>query len=434
MKIAIFGTGYVGLVTGACLANLSHDILCVDIDEQKIQQLKEGKIAFFEPGLKELVTKNMEKGRLSFTSDARAAVEFAEVIFNCVGTPSNDDGSADLRHVFAVAQVVARFSTNYKLLINKSTVPPGTAQRCQTLIQEMNPLTEVEVVSNPEFLAEGKAVHDFTDPDKIVFGAKTAKAFSLLRRVYTGRARTYIPVLETDWETAEMIKYANNSFLATKVSFINEVANICEKTGADVKIVAQAMGLDYRINPRFLNPGIGYGGSCFPKDVLALISTGKQHGVDFKILRAADQVNKEQRAYLIEKVLSLYKTLNGKTIAVWGLAFKPKTDDVREAPSITIIKELQRLGAHVCAFDPVAEENTKKILPDIDYAKDPYGAVKGADALIIMTEWDEFRTIDMEKVKSLMKEPSIVDGRNLYDPAEMRKLGFTYKSIGRADA
>src|SRR3989338_6857860 len=356
MNISIFGSGYVGLVTGACLANLGHHVVCVDIDSKKIIQISSGEIPFFEPGLRELVKKNKEKGRLSFSDNVQEGVHFGEVIFNCVGTPGKEDGSADLQYVFSVAESVGKFAEGYKVLINKSTVPPGTAKKCDEIIKQTNPNSEVEVVSNPEFLAEGKAVYDFTHPDKIVFGAKSSKAFSLLRQVYTGRVRTYIPVVETDWETAEMIKYANNSFLSTKISFINEIANICDKVGADVKIVSQALGMDYRINPRFLQAGIGYGGSCFPKDVRALAQTADTLGYNAKLLKEVDAVNKRQRTVLVQKLKQKYPYLHGQIITLWGLSFKPQTSDIREAPSLDIIKELSAEGAIINVYDPIAME------------------------------------------------------------------------------
>lgn len=433
MKIAVFGTGYVGLVTGACLANLSHDIICVDIDEAKIKQLQEGKISFFEPGLRELVAKNVERGRLSFTTDVRKAVQFADAIFNCVGTPSGEDGSADLQYVLTVAQTVARYAEGYKLLINKSTVPPGTAQRCHTLIQETNPLSEVEVVSNPEFLAEGKAVYDFTHPDKIVLGAKTAKAYSLLRRIYTGRTRTYIPVLETDWETAEMIKYANNSFLATKISFVNELANICDRVGADVKMVTQAMGLDYRINPRFLNPGIGYGGSCFPKDVRALIHTAREKGYEAHLLREVDALNERQKKHLTHKIRSLFgQTLQGHRFVVWGLSFKPQTSDIRESPALTLVQDLLAHGAEVTVYDPIAHTEVRALFGErLKYASSLLDSVVDSSGVILATEWDEFRNVNFAELGKVMKHKIVFDGRNIYEPEMVKEDGFEYVGVGR---
>ncbi|MBI4152747.1 UDP-glucose/GDP-mannose dehydrogenase family protein [Candidatus Woesearchaeota archaeon] len=433
MNIAVFGTGYVGLVTGACLANLGHKVHCVDIDERKIKQLQEGIISFFEPGLVELVAKNVNRGRLLFTADAQSAIQSAEAIFNCVGTPSQESGSADLRHVFAVAQTVARTAQGYKLLINKSTVPPGTAQQCASLIQETNPSSEVEVASNPEFLAEGKAVHDFTHPDKIVFGAKTMKAYALLRRIYTGRARTYIPILETDWETAEMIKYANNSFLAAKISFVNELANICERVGADVKMVTQAMGLDYRINPRFLNPGIGYGGSCFPKDVRALIHTAKEKGYDAALLREVDLLNERQKKKLLLKVKDRFGlALHGHRFTIWGASFKPQTSDIRESPALVLIKELLEHGAEVSVFDPVAQGEVRNVFgTTLQYASSLAESVVGSSAVILATEWDEFRNVNFAELGRTMKHKIVFDGRNIYEPEMVKEDGFEYVGVGR---
>ncbi|MBS3169576.1 UDP-glucose/GDP-mannose dehydrogenase family protein [Candidatus Woesearchaeota archaeon] len=433
MNIAVFGTGYVGLVTGACLANLGHNVHCIDIDERKIKQLQKGIIPFFEPGLADLVARNVSRGRLLFTVDAQTAITFAEAIFNCVGTPSREDGSADLRHVFAVAQIVARTARGYKLLINKSTVPPGTAQQCHSLIQETNPSSEVEVVSNPEFLAEGKAVHDFTHPDKIVFGAKTLKAYSLLRRIYTGRARTYIPVLETDWETAEMIKYANNSFLATKISFVNELANICERVGADVKMVTQAMGLDYRINPRFLNPGIGYGGSCFPKDVRALIHAAREKGYEAQLLQEVDLLNERQKNYLAHKIKARFgQTLQGHRFVVWGLAFKPQTSDIRESPALALVQGLLNHGADVTVYDPVAHVDVREVFGEkVRYASSLSDSVIDCSAILLATEWDEFRNVNFAELGKTMKHKMVFDGRNIYEPEMVKEDGFEYVGVGR---
>ena len=432
MKISIFGTGYVGLVTGACLANLGHEVLCVDIDEQKINQLNQGELPFYEPNLKELVIKNKEKGRLKFTTNVEEGVRFGKAIFNCVGTPSNEDGSADLKYVFSVAESVAKFAETPKVLINKSTVPPGTAQKCSEIIKQFNPNSEVEVVSNPEFLAEGRAIYDFTHPDKIVVGAKSSQAYEIIKKIYTGRVRTYIPIIETDWETAEIIKYANNSFLATKISFINEIANICDKVGADVKLVAQAMGMDYRISPKFLSPGVGYGGSCFPKDVRALFKVAHEKGYDAKLLKEVDQLNERQKLFLLEKVKSKYGDLNSKILTIWGLSFKPKTDDLREAPSLVLIKELLNLGAKLNVYDPIAMNETKKILGEgIKYCDSVETSVIGSEGIILVTEWDEFRNINLLELGKEMRSKILFDGRNIYEPDIVSKEGFEYFGVGR---
>jgi len=432
MKISIFGSGYVGITTGACLANLGHDVLCVDIDEGKIDKLKEGEIPFYEPGLKELVLKNKEKGRLNFTTNVEEGIRFREVIFNCVGTPSRDDGSADLGYVFKVAESIGKFAEGYKLLINKSTVPPGTAKKCSEIIKEVNPDSQVEVVSNPEFLKEGAAIHDFNHPDKIVGGAKSGEAFGLLRKVYTGRVRTYIPVLETDWETAEIIKYANNCFLATKISFINEIANICDKVGADVKLVSQAMGMDYRISPKFLNPGAGYGGSCFPKDVRALIATANTFDYDAKLLKEVDGLNERQKRFLLDKLKERYGDFNGRVLTLWGLSFKPMTDDMREATSVVLIKELLELGAKVNVYDPVAMEEAKKIFGDkIVYCNSVEESVENSEGIVLVTEWDEFRNANLLELGERMKSKVLFDGRNIYEPEIVKEEGFEYVGVGR---
>ncbi|MEK6901918.1 MAG: UDP-glucose/GDP-mannose dehydrogenase family protein [Nanoarchaeota archaeon] len=432
MNISVFGTGYVGLVTGACLANLGHTVCCVDIDHEKIIQLQKGTIPFYEPGLREVVQWNVEKGRLTFSSDVQQAVQQGEVIFNCVGTPSTEQGGADLRAVFEVAKTVAKYAEQPKVLINKSTVPPGTARECDRRIKEVTSVS-VEVVSNPEFLAEGKAVYDFTHPDKIVAGAQSEAAFSTLRKVYTGRVRTYIPIVETDWETAEMIKYANNSFLATKISFINEIANICDLIGADVRIVAQAMGMDYRINPRFLSPGMGYGGSCFPKDVRALYHLSGEKKYEAALLREVDLVNERQKRKIMQKVQGRFGVeLGKKQFTLWGLSFKPNTSDIREAPSLTVIQELLKEGAVVVVYDPIAMEEMQKIFPHaVQYASSLAESVQGSSAIIVLTEWDEFRHAPLHQLGKVMNEKVMFDGRNIYEPEMVREEGFEYYGVGR---
>ncbi len=439
MNIAVFGAGYVGLTTAACLAQVGHSIVCIDVDVARIKLLEEGKMPFFEPGLPELIQQNKKKGRIQFTTDALSAVAFAEVFFNCVATPSAVDGSANLQYVFAVAETVAQHlknmkSPSYKVLVNKSTVPPGTTRKTAEIMARHCPSSLFDVVANPEFLREGDAVRAFNYPDKIVLGSTSERALTLLRKVYAGRLRTYLPIVETDWETAETIKYANNTFLATKISFINEMANICDRVGADIKIVSLALGLDYRISPRFLNPGVGYGGSCFPKDVKALIATAQQKGYVPRLFQEVDAVNERQKKFLVQKMAQVFSSsLAGKSFAVLGLSFKPKTSDMREAPSIQIISDLLAAGASVRAYDPVALEEAKHIFGEkIAYCDSVETAVQGTSALLIVTEWDEFRSINFAEIGKDMKEKIVFDGRNIYEPELVREEGFAYYGIGRA--
>lgn len=434
MKISIFGTGYVGLVTGACLANLGHEILCADIDQNKINLLKQGIVPFHEPRLKELVASNLSKGRLKFTTDLKEAAIYGVASFNCVGTPSKEDGSANLEYIFSVAKTIAENvpEDQYKILINKSTVPPGTAKTCQDLILSINSNSKVEVVSNPEFLKEGNAVHDFNHPDKIVIGAQSDKAKNLARKIYTGLLRIYIPMIETDWATSEMIKYANNSFLATKISFINEMANISDLIGADIKIIAQAMGLDYRISPKFLQAGIGYGGSCFPKDIRALVDTSKKRGYFSNLLKEVDLVNSRQKEMFLNKILKKFNgEVNNKILTIWGLSFKPKTSDVRESPSIYLINELQKRGAIIKAYDPVANEEMKTICPTTQYFDNIKDSVIKSSAIVLVTDWNEFRNVDFKELEEHMKEKVIFDGRNIYIPKLVKEDNFEYYGIGR---
>ncbi len=427
MNISIFGTGYVGLVTGACLANLGHEILCVDIDEQKIISLNQGILPFYEPGLKELVAKN--KSRLKFTTNIEEGVHFGKAIFNCVGTPSNEDGSANLKYVFSVAESVAKFAETPKVLINKSTVPPGTAQKSQEIINKYN--APVRVISNPEFLKEGSAVHDFTHPDMIVVGASSEQDFTIMKQVYSGLIRPYFNIVETSKETAEMIKYANNSFLATKISFINEIANICDKVGADIKDISKAIGMDYRISPKFLNAGTGYGGSCFPKDIKALVHTAKENGYEAKLLREVHEFNERQKTILSSKIKDKFgQDLTGRSFAVLGAAFKPKTSDVRDTPSLLLIKSLLASGARLNVYDPVASNEIKKIFGNqINYCSQISDTIDSTSAIIIMTEWDEFRNINLAELGTRMKEKVIFDGRNIYNTEQVK--GFDYFGIGR---
>ncbi len=434
MKISVFGVGYVGLTTAACLANLGHNITCVDIDKERIKLLEEGKIPFFEPGLPELVAHNRKRGRLQFTTNAVEAINFGEIIFNCVNTPSREDGSADLQSVFFVAKIIGEHLTEYKVIVNKSTVPPGTTRKTAEIIAEnCKQALDFDVVANPEFLREGNAIRAFNHPDKIVLGSSSDRALSIMRRVYSGRLRTYLPIVETDWETAETIKYANNTFLATKISFINEMANICDTVGADIKVVSMALGMDYRISPRFLNPGVGYGGSCFPKDVKALIATAKQNGYTAKLFEEVDAVNEQQKKRVIQKIQKAFSNnLRGRTFTLLGLSFKPKTSDMREAPSIIIINELLVAGAKVNAYDPVAAEEAKKIYGEkISYCESVEEAVKGSSAIIVATEWDEFRSINLAELGKEMEEKIIFDGRNIYEPELVREEGFEYYGMGR---
>ncbi len=432
MKISIFGTGYVGLVTGASLANLGHDVLCVDIDQKKIELINSGEMPFYEPGLKEMVLKNKERARINFSTDIEEAVHFGQVIFNCVGTPMKDDGSAELKYVFEVTEKVAASAKQYKVLINKSTVPPGTAKQCQELITKTNPEAKIDIVSNPEFLKQGNAVYDFNHPDKVVVGAQSEKAFQIMRKVYHGLVKTYMPIIETNWETSEMIKYANNSFLATKISFINEIANICDKVGADVKTVSKAIGKDYRISPKFLNAGIGYGGSCFPKDVQALINTAEEYNYQPKFLQQVEELNERQKTILVPQIINKLKQINGKQVTIWGLTFKPKTSDLRGATSLKLITALINEGFKVNVYDPIALEEVRNIFTDkIIYSNSVKDSVINSDLIVLVTEWDEFRNVDFSELGKLMKSKIVFDGRNIYEPETLKEEGFEYYGVGR---
>ena len=428
MKVVVIGTGYVGLVQGVCLAELGNNVTCVDIDRAKVEKLKRGISPIYEPGIEELIAKNLKAKRLAFTTKLSSAIAGAEIIFIAVGTPPSEDGSADLKYVLAAASDIGKNLKKYAVIVNKSTVPIGTGQLIKKTIAKFYK-NKFDVVSNPEFLREGSALDDFMKPDRVVIGDSRSKAAKKVAKLYEVLGA---PILITDLETAEMIKYASNSYLATQISFINSLANICESVGANVDGVARGMKLDGRIGPRaFLGAGIGYGGSCFPKDVQALINIAKENKIRFSVLEEVEAVNKEQRQKFILKIQKALGPLRGKEIAVWGLAFKPKTDDVRDAPAITIIENLINLGARVTAFDPVAEENVRKILPAVRFSNDALDVCRGADVLAICTEWDEFRQIDLARVKKALRRPIIIDGRNIYDPATTRKLGFKYYSIGR---
>ncbi len=432
MKIAVIGCGYVGLVTGACLANLGNDVICVDIDEERVANLRKGIIPFFEPGLRDMVEMNLSQKRLMFTTDSELAIKNSEVIFIAVGTPSDKDGKADLSAVISVAEHLARFMNSYKVVAVKSTVPVGTCHRLKDLIkQKMKKPVEFDVVSNPEFLREGEAVNDFMIPDRVVMGIDNGKSKDVMLAIYRPIERTGRPILVTDVKSSELIKYASNAMLATRISFMNEISHLCEKVGADVKVIARGIGLDTRIGSRFLQAGIGYGGSCFPKDVRALVQLMKENGCSVSLLESVDKVNESQKHSVVPKVQKLVPELKGKKIAIWGLSFKPKTDDMRDAPSIVIINELQKLGAEVHAFDPVSERNARQVLSNVHYTDTPFGALEGAECLVIVTEWDLFRELDKNRMKQLMAAPNIVDGRNIYEPGELRSLGFNYIGIGR---
>jgi UDPglucose 6-dehydrogenase len=432
MKISCMGCGYVGLVAGTCLADMGNEVTCFDIDKGKINKLKKSIIPIYEPGLKDMFERNIKEKRLHFSNDIKTTIKESNVIFITVGTPPGQNHEADLFAVESVAKQIGKNMNTYKVIVNKSTVPVGTAELVKNIIERnQTGKYEFDVVSNPEFLREGEAVKDFTNPDRIVIGTDNEKAKKIMVSIYRGIARTDKPVFITDIKSAEMIKYASNAMLATRISFMNEIAQLCEKVGADVKSVAKGVGLDNRIGPRFLQAGMGYGGSCFPKDVKALAELMKRNKVKGKILSAVNWVNENQRSFILSKIKKLLPHLKGKTIAIWGLAFKPKTDDIREAPSIAIIMELQGLGAKIRAFDPEAKINAKKVLKCVTFCNDPYSTVKGCDALVIATEWNEFRVLDMDKVKRLLKQPNIIDGRNIYEPEEMRSAGFNYIGIGR---
>ncbi len=429
MKIVIIGTGYVGLVQGVMLAELGNEVVCIDIDQAKIDKLNQGISPIYEPGIEELVQKNLKSGRIKFSTDLEADIAGVEIIFIAVGTPPAEDGRADLKYVLAAAKNIGENLKGYAVVANKSTVPIGTGQLVYKTIKKYYK-GKFDVVSNPEFLREGAAVDDFSKPDRIVIGSdnneaaakKVAKLYEVLGA----------PILITNLETAEMIKYASNSFLATEISFINSVANICQAVGADVADVSRGMKLDSRIGQRaFLSAGLGYGGSCFPKDVQAMVQIARDNKVDFKILEEVEAVNKLQRQKFIMGIKGRLGELRGKRIAVWGVAFKPKTDDIREAPAIQTIESLIDLGAEVLAYDPVAAENAGKLIPEAIFVSRSIDACKKADALVIVTEWDEFKQIDLKNVRSVMKQPTVFDGRNIYNPKEMKKLGFKYYSIGR---
>ncbi len=432
MKIAVIGTGYVGLVSGTCFAETGNTVTCVDIDAKKVEKLQSGQLTIYEPGLEKIFQRNQKEGRLFFTTSLKEAVDSAKVIMLALPTPPGEDGSADLKYILGVADELGKILTEYKVVVDKSTVPVGTAKLVKEAIAK-HATVDFDVVSNPEFLREGVAVDDFMKPDRVIIGTTSDKAIKIMNDLYAPFVRQGNPIIFMDEHSAELTKYAANSFLAVKISFMNEVARLCELMGADVDMVRRGIGSDDRIGKRFLFPGIGYGGSCFPKDVQALVHSSNLVGYDFKILNAVMDVNARQKVYLVPKILAYYgNNLKGRHFALWGLSFKPNTDDIREAPALYMAEELLKLGATITAFDPEAMNNVKGVLGDrIQYADNQYQALENADALLIATEWNEFRTPDFDKISATLRQPVIFDGRNLFDLEQMGKLGFHYESIGR---
>jgi UDPglucose 6-dehydrogenase len=434
MNITMIGSGYVGLVSGACFADFGHNVICVDSDASKIDRLKRGEIPIFEPGLDELVANNVDQGRLSFTTDLAPAVKGADAVFIAVGTPSRrGDGHADLSYVYAAAKTIAGALDGFTVVVNKSTVPVGTGDEVERIIREANPKADFTVVSNPEFLREGAAIDDFKRPDRVVIGVEEPRAREVMEEIYRPLSLNAPPLLFVGRRTSELTKYAANAFLATKITFINEIADLCERVGADVQEVARGIGLDNRIGSKFLNAGPGYGGSCFPKDTLALIKTGQDEGAALRIVETVVAVNDARKRAMARKIIqALGGSVRDKKIALLGLAFKPNTDDMRDAPSLAIVASLAGDGARLHAYDPESMEQARPLMPDVTFHDDAYAAIEGADALAIVTEWDAFRALDLERVKSLLKAPVIIDLRNIYRPAEIRKRGFTYVSVGRS--
>lgn len=432
MRVGVFGAGYVGLVTGTCFAEMGNDVVIGDVDEQRIAALRRGRIPIYEPGLEEILQRNLEMGRLRFTADPREVVNSAEVLFVAVGTPAGEDGSADLSHVLAVAREIARHADGPRIVVNKSTVPVGTGRKVREVLAESSPHA-FQVVSNPEFLKEGSAVEDFMKPDRVVVGSDSDSAREIMRRLYAPFIRTGNPICFMDVESAEMTKYAANAMLATRITFMNEIANLCERVGANVDEVRIGIGSDRRIGPAFLFPGAGFGGSCFPKDVRALERLADEVGYEFPIMRAVHAVNEAQKRVLGEKVRKRFgDDLTGRRFAVWGVAFKARTDDIREAPALVVVDDLLGAGAEVAVFDPEAMDNARRALGDrVVYAGSAHEALAGADALVVVTEWNEFRFPDFERIRNELKSPVVFDGRNLYDPRTMSELGFEYFSIGR---
>ncbi len=431
MNICMVGTGYVGLVTGACLADFGMDVTCVDKDEAKIALLKEGISPIYEPGLEEIIHKNEKARRLRFTTELAESVERALVIFIAVGTPPKDDGSPDLSFIFQVAESIAGHMNGYKVVVTKSTVPTGTGAQIEEILRKNPRGHKFSIVSNPEFLREGSAIEDFMRPDRVVIGSRDEQAIAIVRDVYSPLLVSGVPFVVTDVESAELIKYASNGFLALKITFINEIAAMCERMGADVKDVARGMGLDKRIAPAFLLPGPGYGGSCFPKDSSAVVDLARKYGTRFRIMETVLEVNDAVKARMVEKVERVCGSLSGKRVAVLGIAFKPETDDIRESASVRLIRDLTSRGASVVAYDPAAMENARKEVPGLELAEDVYSCLEGADALVLATDWNQFRKLDLERIERTMKAKNFIDLRNLYEPAEMRRRGWTYAGLGR---
>jgi len=431
MKLTIVGTGYVGLVAGTCFADSGNDVICVDIDQKKVAGLQAGEVPIYEPGLEELIAKNAREQRLSFSTDLVASVAQSEVVFIAVGTPECETGDADLRYVLAAAEDVGRALKRYTVIVDKSTVPVGTADKVKDTIARVTS-QPFDVVSNPEFLKEGAAIDDFLKPDRVVIGTSSERARQVMGELYAPFVRTQNPILFMDTRSAELTKYAANAMLATRISFMNDVATICEKVGADVDAVRKGMGADQRIGYPFLFPGVGYGGSCFPKDVKALMATAREHGLEFDLLRAVERTNERQKRVLLQRAQKHYGDLSGHTFAIWGLAFKPRTDDMREAPALVMVEGLLGKGAKLAVHDPVAMDVARRHFGSrVRYAASPYEALEGADGLFILTEWNDFRHPDFERMKSLLKQPVVFDGRNIFDPAKMRERGFAYHGIGR---
>ncbi|MFO1238465.1 MAG: UDP-glucose/GDP-mannose dehydrogenase family protein [Alphaproteobacteria bacterium] len=432
MRIAMVGTGYVGLVSGACFADFGHTVVCIDRDESKIARLRAGEVPIYEPGLDALIAANVREGRLSFETESAAAVREADAVFIAVGTPSRrGDGHADLSYVFAAAEEIARQIEGFTVIVTKSTVPVGTGDEIEAIVRRVRPDADVAVVSNPEFLREGAAIDDFKRPDRVVVGAHDARAQSVMREIYRPLFLNETPIVFTDRRTSELTKYAGNAFLAMKVTFINQIADLCEKVGADVQHVARGIGLDKRIAAKFLHAGPGYGGSCFPKDTLALVKTAQDAGAPVTLIEQTIAANEKRKKSMADKIAAAMGGAAGRTVAILGLTFKPKTDDMRDAPSLDIVPALQAAGAKVRAFDPEGMHEARKLLPGLETAENAYAAANGADALVILTEWDQFRALDFARLKAAMKSNVVVDLRNVYDPAEVRRHGFAYTSIGR---